>query len=281
MLIEKKNLFWIKLLTYAVLVCFVAYTLFPFLWMVCTSIKPPNEVRSATPSFITLHPTLEHYKNILFKSKFSLYFYNSLKVSLITTVLSLLISIFSAYALSRLTRVPGVRYVSTGMMLTQLIPSVLIVLPLYVFMMKTHLLDTFFSLIIAYTTFTLPMCVMMLKGFFDSIPYEMEESAMIDGCSRLGIVFRMIIPLSLPSLIATALYAFIGAWNEFLFAFTFINKDEFRTLTPGVSLLRGLYTTNWGSMMAAAVLSVVPIAIAFAYLQRFLVEGLTSGSIKG
>lgn len=281
MLIEKKYRPWIRLLTYAVLTGFAVYTLFPFLWMLGTSIKPPAEVRSAAPSFITLHPTLEHYNNILVQSKFSLYFYNSLKVSLITTVLSLAISIFSAYALSRLTRVPGVRYVSTGMMLTQLIPSVLLVLPLYVFMMKAHLLDTFFSIILAYTTFTLPMCVMMLKGFFDSIPYEMEESAMIDGCSRLGIVFRMIIPLSLPSLIATALYAFIGAWNEFLFAFTFINKDDFRTLTPGVSLLRGLYTTNWGSMMAASVLSVVPIALAFAYLQRFLVEGLTAGSVKG
>jgi multiple sugar transport system permease protein/raffinose/stachyose/melibiose transport system permease protein len=172
---------------------------FPFLWKVSTSIKPANEIRTATPSFITLHPTMAHFKNILLQSKFPLYFYNSLKVSIITTILSLIISIFSAYALSRLTRVPGVRYVSTGMMLTQLIPSVLIVLPLYVFMMKMHLLDTFYSIIIAYTTFTLPMCVMMLKGFFDSIPMEMEESAMMDGCSRMGIVIRMVIPLSLPN----------------------------------------------------------------------------------
>ncbi|UUZ85011.1 hypothetical protein LJK88_16300 [Paenibacillus sp. P26] len=154
MLIEKKYRPWIRSLTYAVLTGFAVYTLFPFLWMLGTSIKPPAEVRSAAPSFITLHPTLEHYNNILVQSKFSLYFYNSLKVSLITTVLSLAISIFSAYALSRLTRVPGVRYVSTGMMLTQLIPSVLLVPPLYVFMMKAHLLDTFFSIILAYTTFT-------------------------------------------------------------------------------------------------------------------------------
>jgi multiple sugar transport system permease protein len=281
MLTERKYHVWIKLLTYAILLCFSVYTLFPFLWMVTTSLKPTNEIRTAQPSFITIHPTLSHFKTILLQSKFPLYFINSLKVASITTVLSIFISIFSAYALSRLTRVKGVRYVSTGMMLTQLIPSVLLVLPLYVFMMRTHLLDSFYSIIIAYTTFTLPMCVMMLKGFFDSIPYEMEESAMMDGCSRLGIVFRMIIPLSLPSLIATALYAFIGAWNEFLFAFTFINKDEFRTLTPGLSLLRGLYTTDWGSLMASSVLSVIPIALAFAYLQRFLVEGLTAGSVKG
>lgn len=281
MLIEKKYRIWIKVLTYAVLVGFALYTLFPFLWMVSTSIKPPDEVRSASPSFFTSSPTVEHYYNILALSKFPLYFLNSLKVASITTVLAILLSVFSAYALSRLNRVRGVRYVSTGMMLTQLIPSVLLVLPLYVFMMKTQLLDTFYSLIIAYTTFMLPMCVMMLKGFFDSIPYEMEESAMIDGCSRLGIVVRMIIPLSLPSIIATSLFAFVGAWNEFLFAFTFINKDEFRTLTPGLSLLRGLFTTDWGSLMAASVLSVVPIALAFAYLQRFLVAGLTAGSVKG
>ncbi|HUC91914.1 MAG TPA: carbohydrate ABC transporter permease [Paenibacillus sp.] len=281
MLIEKKYRIWIKVLTYSVLVVFGLYTLFPFLWMVSTSFKPTDEVRSASPSFFTSNPTAEHYYNILALSKFSLYFLNSLKVASITTMLAILLSVFSAYALSRLNRVRGVRYVSTGMMLTQLIPSVLLVLPLYVFMMKTQLLDTFYSLIIAYTTFMLPMCVMMLKGFFDSIPYEMEESAMIDGCSRLGIVVRMIIPLSLPSIIATSLFAFVGAWNEFLFAFTFINKDEFRTLTPGLSLLRGLFTTDWGSLMAASVLSVVPIALAFAYLQRFLVAGLTAGSVKG
>jgi multiple sugar transport system permease protein len=121
----------------------------------------------------------------------------------------------------------------------------------------------------------------MLKGFFDSIPYEMEESAQIDGCTTVGIIFRIILPVSLPSMLATSLFAFINAYNEFLFGFVFINDEAHRTLTPGISLFKGLYTTDWGSIMAASVLAVLPVIVMFTFLQRFLVEGMTAGAVKG
>jgi multiple sugar transport system permease protein/raffinose/stachyose/melibiose transport system permease protein len=148
-------------------------------------------------------------------------------------------------------------------------------------MKNYHLLNTYYSMILAYTTFMVPLCTFMLKGYFDAIPYEMEESAEIDGCSRVGIIFRIILPVSIPSLIATALFAFVNAWNEFLFGFVFINDEEHRTLTPGITLFKGLYTTDWGSIMAASVLSVIPVVILFVFMQRFLIEGMTAGAVKG
>lgn len=136
-------------------------------------------------------------------------------------------------------------------------------------------------MILAYTTFMVPLCTFMLKGYFDSIPYEMEESAEIDGCSRVGILFRIILPVSIPSLIATALFVFVNAWNEFMFGFVFINDEAHRTLTPGITLFKGLYMTDWGSIMAASVLSVLPVVILFVFMQRFLIDGMTAGAVKG
>jgi multiple sugar transport system permease protein/raffinose/stachyose/melibiose transport system permease protein len=167
------------------------------------------------------------------------------------------------------------------MLLSQMIPSVLLLIPLYLVMKNLGLINTYASLILAYTTFTVPLCTFMMKSFFDSVPYEMEESAEIDGCTRVGIIFRILLPVSLPSLVATSLFAFLNAWNEFMFGFVFINDEEHRTLTPGISLFKGLYQTDWGSLMASSVLSVLPIVILFVFLQKFLVEGMTAGAVKG
>jgi multiple sugar transport system permease protein/raffinose/stachyose/melibiose transport system permease protein len=162
-----------------------------------------------------------------------------------------------------------------------MIPGVLLLIPLYILMQKLSLLDTYASMILAYTTFMVPLCTFMLKGFFDSIPYELEEAAEIDGCSRFRIIYQIILPISIPSLLASALFAFVNAWNEFMFGYVFINDEAHRTLTPGITLFKGLYTTDWGSIMAASVLAVLPIVIMFIYLQKFLIEGMTAGSVKG
>lgn len=134
---------------------------------------------------------------------------------------------------------------------------------------------------LAYTTFMVPLCALMLRGFFDGIPRELEEAAELDGCSRLSMLVRVVLPLSLPGLLATGLFAFVNAWNEFMFAYVLTNSDQHRTLTPGIMLFKGLYTTDWGGLMAASVLAVLPVAVVFTWLQRFLVQGLTAGAVKG
>jgi multiple sugar transport system permease protein len=281
MLINKSQKFWLQVLTYAVLVVLAIYCLFPFLWMVDTALKPLNEVRTSHPTFMINKPTFGNFSRVLLESKFITFFKNSMYVAVTTTILSLIISIFTGYALSRYSSFRGVKAVSVTMLLSQMVPGVLLLIPLYLLMMNYQLLNTYYSMILAYTTFMVPLCTFMLKGYFDSIPYEMEESAEIDGCSRVGIIFRIILPVSIPSLIATALFAFVNAWNEFLFGFVFINDEAHRTLTPGITLFKGLYTTDWGSIMAASVLSVIPIVILFVFMQRFLIDGMTAGAVKG
>ncbi|WP_229757536.1 carbohydrate ABC transporter permease [Paenibacillus marchantiophytorum] len=278
---SKKQRFWLQLLTYTVLVVLAVYCLFPFMWMIDTALKPLNEVRTSHPTFLINHVTFDNFTRVLLESKFITFFGNSMYVAFSTTILSLIISIFAGYALSRFGTYRGVKVASLSMLLSQMVPGVLLLIPLYLLMKNYHLLDSYYSMILAYTTFMVPLCTFMLKGYFDTLPYEMEESAEIDGCSRVGIIFRIILPVSVPSLIATALFAFVNAWNEFMFGFVFINDEAHRTLTPGITLFKGLYTTDWGSIMAASVLSVIPVVILFLFMQRYLMDGMTAGAVKG
>lgn len=281
MLMSKQKQLFFQILTYVVLLGFSFYCLFPFLWMVVTALKPTDQIRTITPSFIVAHPTMEHFINVITQSKFLTYFRNSIFVSVVVTTLSLMISIFAGYALSRFIRFRGVKLFSVAMLLSQMIPGVLLLIPLYLTMKDLGLINTYTSLILAYTTFTVPLCTFMMKGFFDSIPMDMEEAAEIDGCSRVSLIFRILLPVSLPSMIAAGMFAFLNSWNEFMFGFVFINDDEHRTLTPGIYLFKGLFQTDWGSLMASSVLSVLPVVLMFVFMQRFLVEGMTAGSVKG
>lgn len=281
MLMNRGKRQFLTLVTYAVLAGFAVYCLLPFLWMFVTSIKPNDQIRTLNPTFLVKDMTFSHFDNVLNNSAFLTFFKNSMFIAFSTTIASLLISIFAGYALSRYMRFKGVKLFGVAMLLSQMIPGVLLLIPLYLIMKNMSLIDTYLSLILAYTTFTVPLCTFMMKGFFDSVPYEMEESAELDGCSRVGIIFRILLPVSLPSLVSTSLFAFLNAWNEFMFGFVFINDEAHRTLTPGISLFKGLYQTDWGSMMAASVMSVLPIVLMFVFLQRYLVEGMTAGAVKG
>lgn len=281
MLMSRGKRQFLTFVTYAVLVGFAVYCLLPFLWMFVTSIKPSDQIRTLNPTFLVKNMTFNHFDNVLNNSAFLTFFKNSMFIAITTTIASLLISIFAGYALSRYMRFKGVKLFGVAMLLSQMIPGVLLLIPLYLVMKNMSLINTYASLILAYTTFTVPLCTFMMKGFFDSVPYEMEESAELDGCSRVGIIFRILLPVSLPSLVSTSLFAFLNAWNEFMFGFVFINDEAHRTLTPGISLFKGLYQTDWGSMMAASVMSVLPIVILFVFLQRYLVEGMTAGAVKG
>ncbi len=268
-------------ITYAALSGFALFSIMPFLWMVDTAFKPLQEVMTPNPTFLIVHPTLENFSRVLTHTAFPLYVRNSVIVAVASTILALSVSIFSAYALSRWGTMGRVRLVGAALLVSQAIPGVLLLVPLYVLMQHLHLLSTYASLILVYCTFTIPLCTFMLRGFFDAIPRELEDAAEMDGCSRLGFIARILLPLSIPGLLATAMFVFIVAWNEFMFGYVLINNDAHRTLTPGMMLFKGVHMTNWGELMAASVMAVVPVAIGFIYLQRFLVRGLGAGAVKG
>jgi multiple sugar transport system permease protein len=267
--------------TYATLALFAIFCLFPFLWMLDTSLKPPGEVRSLNPTFWIVHPTLDNFNHVLTDGNFLVYFRNSVIVAGGATLLSLMVSIFCGYALSRFHREPIARTVGGALVLSQMIPGVLLLAPIYILMRQFGLLSTYRALIIVYCTFSIPLCCFMLKGFFDAIPRELEDAAEMDGCSRFGFITRILLPLAAPGILATALFSFVTAWNEFLFGYVLINDEARRTLTPGIMVFKGPHLTDWGALMAASVLAVVPVAIFFVYLQRFLMEGLTTGAVKG
>ena len=270
-----------QVVTYGILLAAAVFCIFPFLWMLDTALKPPPEIRSVTPTFWIEHPTLMHFRRVLFDTDFVRYFRNSLIVASASTLITMVLSTFCAYTLSRWPRLTFSRLVGSALLISQMIPGVLLLVPLYMLMQKLNLLSTYSALIIVYCTFMIPLAAFMLKGFFDAVPFELEEAAEIDGCGRLHFIFQILLPLSAPGLIATCAFSFVSAWNEFMFGYVLINDDARRTITPGIMLFRGTNLTDWGGLMAASVLAVLPIAVCFVYVQRFLAGGLSDGAVKG
>ena len=267
--------------TYAVLSVFVLFSLFPFLWMFDTAFKPLQEVMAGAPGFGIAHPTFGNFTRVLTGTPFLIYLRNSAIVATTSTVLTLTVSTFAAYALSRFPAMTIVRTVGVALLVSQAIPGVLLLVPLYMVMQRLGLLSTYASLILVYCTFTVPLCTFMLRGFFDQIPRELEEAAEMDGSSRVGFIWRILLPLSVPGLLATAVFVFVTAWNEFMFGYVLINDDAHRTLTPGMMLFKGSHLTDWGGLMAASVMTIVPVALGFVYLQRYLARGMEAGAVKG
>lgn len=263
----------------ALAVCLVVAA--PFVWMVLTSIKAPHELFS---SRLQLFPRdgvyWEAYARIWRSGGFDRYFLNSLLVASAATVFSVALSIFAALAFARY-RLVGQNVLLLLILLTQLFPLVLLVPPYYTTMRDLGILDTHLSLIVAYVSFALPFSIWMLTGYFRSIPEELEESARIDGATRLGAYLRVTLPLAGPGIAATVIYCFILAWNEYLFATTFISSPELRTLPIGLQAFIGQYQTDWNLLMAGAVVTTMPVVALFVFLQRYLVAGLTAGAVKG
>lgn len=257
------------------------FSIFPFVWMVISSLKPRGEIRSRNPSLLISEPTLDNYKRVLVDAGFLQFVWNSLKVASIVTVLSLAVSILAGYAFSRFYKARAVKWSNFFMLVSQMIPGVLLLVPLYVIMSNLNLLETHWSLVIAYTTFVIPLCTFMMSTGFDNIPRSLEESAEIDGCGRFATIFRIIVPVSVPTIISVGLYAFINAWNEFMFAYIFISRAENRLLTPAIMLFKGANLVDWGAIMAASVIAVLPTAILFIFLQRYFMSGMMAGAVKG
>lgn len=269
------------LVTYVLLAVLTVYCIFPFVWMVISSLKPKNEIRARVPSFAIENLTLENFTNVLVNHNFTTYIRNSLVVSLCACALSLVISVLAGYVFSRFFRMRAVKYTNFFMLVSQMIPGVLLLVPLYITMRNLGILESHLSLILAYTTFVIPLCTFMLSAGYDSIPITLEEAAQLDGCSRLGTLRRIILPVMIPTLVSVGLYAFINAWNEFMFGYIFISQDSLRTLTPAIMLFKGANSIDWGGLMAASVIAVAPVALIFLFLQRYFMSGLMSGAVKG
>lgn len=271
----------VSVVSYVLLIVISFVCIFPLVWMIICSFKPKTEIRTATPSFIIHAPTLQNFNTVLFEAGFVNYIKNSFIVSFIACAISLVVAILAGYALSRYYRQRLVKISNLAMMLSQMIPGVLLLVPLYMIMRMFHLLETYLCLILAYTTFVIPLCTFMMSSFFDTVPMALEEAAAIDGCGKLQTLIRVVLPLSIPSLVSTGLYAFINAWNEFMFGYIFISTDKYRTLTPAIMLFKGANTIDWGSLMAGSVISVLPVTFVFLFLQKYFLAGLMAGSVKG
>lgn len=268
----------LNLLAYSLLVLAIVIIFFPLAWMVTVSVRPNLEVMKMPPDWIPQVFTTEAYAKIFTNKKFLVVFFNTMVVSLVVTALSLVLGAMAAYALARFKFV-GQRAVLMFLITTQMFPLVLLCIPYFRIFITLGLYDTRTSLVIVYLTFTLPFCVLMLRSYFINIPRDIEEAAMVDGCSRIGAIFRTLIPMSYPAFIGAGLYTFLLAWNEFLFAVVLIESWENRVLTMAIYSLMAEFVTEWNTMMAFSVLASLPLVVAFVFLQKFMVQGMTAGAL--
>ncbi len=254
--------------------------IFPFLWMLSTSLKGKTEIFSETPSWIPKKITFENYKSIWTEYPFPIYFKNSVIVAIGTTMVSLLISIFLAYGVSRF-KFAGRNTITSTLLLTQMFPPVLLIIPIFMLFIDLKLIDTYPALIITYCTFAIPFSTLMLKSYFDGLPESLEEAALIDGCTPVSALFRIVVPLAAPGIVAVGLFSFILSWQEFMFALTLTRTTSMRTIPVGINMLIGFREVLWGPLMAGSVIVTLPVVILFLYFQTYLVSGMTMGAVKG
>ncbi len=270
----------LDLFTGLLVLAFVAFCLFPLGWTLLTSLKPEADIVTATLQYIPQHVTLENYVTLWQQSDFPTLVTNSVVVTSITGLICLTIGTLAAYSFSRY-RFRGRGKLLIFYLVIRMFPVVLMIIPLFIMMRNLGLLDSRFGLALAYTTFLLPLCIWMLKGFFDAIPLELEEAARIDGCTRLGALVRVVLPLARSGLVTTAVFVAIVAWNEFLFAMMMTTSQGSRTWPVGLQLMVGEFQLPWGPLSAGGILSIIPIIIFFALVQQSLIRGLTAGAVKG
>ena len=259
---------------------FVFVLLFPFYWMTITSFKPDAELlaRDGNPFFV-IAPTLAHFKKLLFNTAYPEWLWNTVIISVVSTFVSLAASVLAAYAIERL-RFKGSRQMGLSIFLAYLVPPSILFIPLAAIVFQLGLFDTRWALILTYPTFLIPFCTWLLMGYFRSIPYELEECALIDGATRFEILWKIILPLAVPGLISAGIFAFTLSWNEFIYALTFVSSSETKTVAVGVitELVEGdVY--HWGALMAGALLGSLPVAIIYSFFVEYYVSGMT-GAVK-
>jgi len=272
-------------LVHMVLVLMSCVALYPVLWVVKMALSP-TQALSLDVSPIPKEVTLDHFRDVLFSSDpqgrwlFGRQLLASLTVSGATTIIGLALAVTAAYALSRF-RFPGKQTGMQGLLVTQMFPATLMLVPLFTILQKLHLLDSLWGLVLVYSTSSLPFCVWMLKGYFDTIPRELEEAAIVDGASPWQTFVKVVLPLARPALAVTALFSFMTAWNEFILAATLLNDAARFTLPVALQRYVGEYKTEWGHFAAGALIVSAPVMALFFALQKYLVGGLTAGAVKG
>jgi multiple sugar transport system permease protein len=268
-----------RALLFGGLAIFTVWTLFPLVWIVTTSIKTNKELYQEA----TIFPhtvTWQHYDQIFHQTRFLTYMKNSLMVAVLTTVIAMLVGVLAAYAITRLT-FRGRVFMARATIVTYLVPGALLFIPLFQIAYRLHLTDKTLGLVVIYLVGTVPFCTWLAISYFNTIPYELEEAALVDGATRPQALRRIVLPLALPALAVIALYAFTQSWNEFLFALLLIGRDSQKTIPAGLAGLINGDTFQWGALMAGALISSIPPLIIYIVAQKWVVSGLAGGAVKG
>jgi arabinogalactan oligomer/maltooligosaccharide transport system permease protein len=266
--------------THLVLILFSLWSVVPIIWVILTSFKTESEVFSADLQVLPASPSLDNYQELLSRGDFVGWAGNSILVAVLTTIIGVFLASTCAYALSRF-RFRGRSASLYIFLVAQMFPGVILLVGLYQIFANFGLLDTPWALVLSYSTIAIPFCILMLKGFFDTIPIELEEAARVDGVGVFGAFWRIVVPLSIPGISVTAFYSFITAWNEYLFARSFLTSREQLTLPVGTATFIDAFNQPWALLSAASVLISIPVVIFFYAAQRYLLSGLTTGGVKG
>jgi multiple sugar transport system permease protein len=264
----------------AVLALMLLWTAIPFYWMLVTSLKHDKEIYGYEATLVPEKPTLANYVTILRDTPYLTFLRNSTVVAVGSTVISLIIACLGAYAIARL-NFPGRALLARLLVCTYLVPASLLFIPLFAIMSALRFTDTLYGLTIAYLSGDVPFCTWLLMGYFKSVPTELEEAALVDGCNRVTALIRVVLPVSLPALVVVTFFCFTRAWNEFLYAYVFTSTNAARTITTGLVNFMSADVFFWGPLMASTILSALPPVLMFLVFQRWVVKGLTLGAVKG
>lgn len=276
----KRKYIFKKILIHAFLAFWVLLTLYPILWVIKISLSPGRSLITTSLSLIPDQFTLANFQSVIFGRPFFRWFLNSSICAAGTTALGVFLACTAAYAYSRF-RFPGRREGMMAFLITQMFPGTLMIIPQFILMAKLGLLNHLIGLIVIYSTTAIPFCVWILKGYFDTIPVDLEESALIDGASRNQAFWYVILPLARPAIAITALFSFMTAWNEYILAATFMQSELNYTLPVGLRMMVGEFASDWGLFAAASLLISIPVVALFMSLQKYLISGLTAGAVKG
>jgi multiple sugar transport system permease protein len=269
------------LFTLATIALLGMWSFFPIYWMIVSSIRPERDLFK-TPTFLpeTIDWQLTSYQNLLELTDYPLQFMNSLVVAMAVVFITLIISVIIAYVVTRY-RVPGKTMIVGSMLYAYMFPPLMLAIPLLSIFATLGLSDSLIAVILAHCTLTIPLGVWMLWGFFKVMPFDLEEAAMVDGCSRAGAFFRVVLPLSLPGIITVSIFSFLLSWTDYVFAFVLVSSDTNKTLPVGLASLIGSFDARWGELMAGATLIAIPLFLMFVFLGRYFIKGLAAGAIKG
>lgn len=274
-----KQKWYVKVIIIVLLLLGAVFAGFPVLWMLLNSFKPNSEIFAWPPVWISENFTLDAYHKLLTNKETIRFFINSYVISAIVVVFTLVIGILAAYSFSRFD-FPGKKLINTIVISVQAIPPVVLLIPYMSLIVKLKLYNTYWALILTYMVFTLPYAILMLTGYFNTLPKDLDEAVMIDGGSRFVALWKILVPAAVPGMISVGMYTFMQAWNEYLFALTLTKTNDMRTVPIGISLLMGQHAYEWNQMMAMSVLGSVPVLILFLFFQRYFIAGMTAGSVK-